>query len=119
MSFYIFVVLILYTCFCVQMNVCFDLYVCVNPFKLIYSSRSVLFSMYSTETFVSTATFNLASITVPYATYGCRTRNTPTTVPTVDSVVSAVGRTFVTVKIVACALTNSSSPVIIVRLAST
>ena len=90
----------------------------MNP-KLIILFLLYFHTYISTETFVSTATYNLASITVPYAIYGCQTRNIPTTVPTVDSVASAGARTFVTVKIVECASTNNSSPVITVRLAST
>ena len=102
---------------------CYSYRCCVQMFWFCesythYTLPSVLFILLSTETFVSTATYNLASITVPYAIYGCQTRNIPTTVPTVDSVVSAGARTFVTVKIVECALTNNSSPVITVRLAS-
>ena len=99
-------------------ELCTNVFGFVNPILIIRFLLYFSFILLSTETFVSTATYNLASITVPYATYGCQTRNIPTTVPTVDSVVSAGARTFVTVKIVECASTNNSSPVITVRLAS-
>ena len=92
---------------------------CLNPdaypfFRHFYISHLITIAV----TNASTATSNLASITVPFATCGCPTRNVPTTVLTVVSAVSAGVKTFVTAKIVECVSISNYSLDITARLAS-